>query len=106
MPTNKNWKRNLIFQLKFRKSSITPKIEIDRANIDIVTIFGSASPSNLTDRKKLIAIATPPRGTIFKFDSLCCLFSLILKFLFTLITKLHRTIDSKNARIDAKYIDS
>ena len=57
---------------------MTPKIDIARAKIDIVTIIGAASPSNLTDTKKLIAIATPPRGTIFKLESLCCLFSLVL----------------------------
>ena len=46
------------------------KEKTPKANKAIYCIFESASPRNLTDIKKLEAIAIPPRGTMFKLLSL------------------------------------
>ena len=59
-------KKNLIFQFKLYKSSNTPRKAIAKAKKEIYMNMSSASPSNLTDRKKLIAIPTPPNGGMFK----------------------------------------
>ena len=68
--TKKNWKNIFSFQFKFLKSSVTPNIDTPSAKMDINTIFESACPKNRTDTKKLVAIATPPKGTIFKLLNL------------------------------------
>ena len=54
-----------------------PNIEIAKANIEIEIICESACPSSLTEIKKLIAIAVPPSGVIFKLESLFCLILLL-----------------------------
>ena len=42
------------------------EFKIAKAKKEIYMNMSSASPSNLTDRKKLIAIPTPPNGGMFK----------------------------------------